>query len=72
MNWFTELLFVFTVLGILGITLVLFGIEGCAGQGKQNLWEHCAEEIHQDCFEAEDVLDCGYERYRACIDEESL
>ncbi len=50
----------------------IYIIQGCAGQGKQNLWEHCAKEIHQDCFEAEDVLDCGYERYRACIDESAL
>ena len=56
------------------VLLVLIGwsiyiIEtGCAGTGKQDLWEECAKEIHQDCFEAEDVLDCGYERYRACID----
>ena len=55
------------------VALVIFGLfiyflEGCAGTGKQELWEECAKEIHNDCWEAEDVLDCGYEHYRECID----
>ena len=53
---------------VLVIGVVFYLLEGCAGQGKQNLWEHCAEEIHNDCFEAEDPLGCGYEYYRACVD----
>ena len=46
---------------------------GCAGTGKQELWEECALEIHQDCWEEweEDVLDCGYQHYRKCIDDAS-
>ena len=55
------------LLVLIGWSVYIFET-GCAGTGKQNLWERCAEEIHQDCFEAEDVLDCGYEQYRACID----
>ena len=51
---------------VLGVFIHI--LEGCTGTGKQELWERCATEIHQDCWEAEDVLDCGYERYRACID----
>ena len=56
------------------VLLILIGASvyvvetGCAGQGKLNLWENCAEEIHNDCFETEDPLDCGYEYYRACVD----
>ena len=41
---------------------------GCAGTGKQEAWEECANVIYSDCFLAEDVLDCGYEHYRECID----
>ena len=51
---------------LIGVSIYVF--EGCAGQGLQERWEECAQEIHQDCFEAEDVLDCGYQHYRKCID----
>ena len=55
------------LLVLIGWSVYIFET-GCAGQGKQNLWEHCAEEIHNDCFETEDPLGCGYEYYRACVD----
>ena len=62
--------------GLVMLMLFLTGVlvyilEGCAmtlEQGKQKQWEECAKEIHQDCWDTQDVLDCGYEHYRACID----
>jgi len=57
-----------TILWLVAAGWILYILEGCAGQGKQELWEKCAKEIHQDCWEAEDVLDCGYQHYRVCID----
>ena len=57
-----------TMVWLVVVGVILYLLEGCAGSGKQELWERCAHEIHNDCWEAEDVLDCGYEYYRACID----
>ncbi len=58
-----------TIVFLLIFGLVFYYLEtGCAGTGKQELWELCAQEIHQDCWGAEDVLDCGYQHYRKCID----
>jgi len=57
-----------TILVLVFFGLLVYLLEGCAGSGKQELWEDCATRIHNDCWGAEDVLDCGYQRYRECID----
>ena len=59
-----------TIVALVVIGWIFYFMEGCAGQGKQEIWEHCAEEIYQNpqyCWDAEDVLDCEYQRYRGCI-----
>ena len=62
--WF----FIRCVLVLLAFVFSIIIFEGCAGQGKQELWERCAQEIHQDCLETEDTLWCELELYRRCID----
>ena len=55
------------------ILFLLFGVlvfDGCAGQGKQERWERCAEEIDFSLLLSRRGCDrCGYEQYRKCIDE---
>ena len=50
------------------IGALVYVFEGCAGQGLQERWEKCADEIHQDCWGTRYALDCGYQHYRECID----
>lgn len=64
----SRILFIILWSIIVGLLMYYDPLAGCAGTGKQELWEKCAKEIHQDCWEAEDVLDCGYQHYRVCID----
>ena len=63
--WF----FIRCVLVLLAFVFSIIIFEGCAGQGKQELWEGCANVVYEECQRAEDWKECMYFHYLECIDE---
>jgi len=54
---------------VIVIGVVFYFLEGCAGQGKQELWEGCATPSHEICQDAErlEFKTCMYDYYLECI-----
>lgn len=55
------------LLFLIGVSVYVF--EGCAGNGKLELWEGCARPAHEHCQEVQGYQACMDDYYLECIGE---
>lgn len=59
------------MVAIFFLGLLVWYLEGCAGQGLQERWEGCATPSHEICQDAEgmEFKTCMYDYYLECIQD---